>query len=83
MAYSILILRALAGTLKGYTIFMKKTIAHLLLFALLVAGCTTVPAEKKANLPDEKYYERGMAEMERDRQDLPAERLAIKIASRR
>lgn len=44
---------------------MKKTIAHLLLFALLLSGCSTVPADKKSSLPVEEYYKRGTVEMER------------------
>lgn len=44
---------------------MKKTIVHLLLFAFVLSGCATVAPEKKTSLPDEEYYKRGMAEMER------------------
>jgi len=43
---------------------MKKTIAHLLLFAFLLAGCATVPPES-TTVSDEAQYNKGTAEMER------------------
>jgi len=43
---------------------MKKTIVHLLLFALFLSGCTTVPPNIAA-VGDEDYYTQGMKEMAR------------------
>jgi outer membrane protein assembly factor BamD len=43
---------------------MKKTIVHLLLFALFLSGCTTV-SPNIAAVGDEDYYTQGMKEMAR------------------
>jgi outer membrane protein assembly factor BamD len=42
---------------------MKKTIVHLLMFAFLMSGCTTMPP-LSASARDEEYYNQGIAQME-------------------
>ncbi len=43
---------------------MKKTIAHLLLLGLLLAGCSTMPP-LSSSARDEEYYKQGMTQMDR------------------
>jgi outer membrane protein assembly factor BamD len=64
VAYIIIGFGPCRGKRKGYTIFMKKTIVHLLVFAFLLSGCTTTPPASSA-VSDEQYYAKGMMEMGR------------------
>lgn len=50
--------------MKGYTIFMKKTISHLLVCIFLAAGCASAPQQGES-LSDEAYYNRAMNNMEK------------------